>query len=174
LDFSRVWAAQAVPVPFVRQLDAISEVMAQVLRSPPQAGQTISEWAQQQACRQQALQMPVGVVAGFDDFVVGRDEVRAATREGCQEGRINDGLARVTGVIELGAPFWQAVERFALGKRLVTADDRKLPAMSWRPCRWLYTSRRGRCRGGHSVLEDRPAACSAPAWMRSLSRGPQR
>jgi hypothetical protein len=31
----------------------------------------------------------------------------------------------VTEIIERGAPFWQAVERFALGKGLVTADDRR-------------------------------------------------
>lgn len=64
-------------------------------------------------------------MAGFDDFVVARDEVRAANRERREEGRIDDGLARVTEVIELGAPFWQAVERFALGKGLLTPDDRK-------------------------------------------------
>ncbi len=125
LDFSRVWAAQSVPEPLVRQLDAIAEVMAQVLRNPPQAGQNISEWAKQQGCRNRALETPVDVVAGFDAFVVTREEVRAATRERREEGRIDDGLARVTEVIELGAPFWQAVERFALGRRLVTEDDRR-------------------------------------------------
>ncbi len=125
MDFSRVWALQAVPEPLVRQLDAIAEVMAQVLRNPPQAGQNISEWAKQQACRKRALETPVAMVAGFDDFVVARDEVRAANRERREEGRIDDGLARVTEVIELGAPFWQAVERFALGKGLVTPEDRR-------------------------------------------------
>ncbi len=125
LDFARVWALQAVPEPLVRQLDAIAEVMVNVLRDPPQAGQNISEWAKQQACRKRALETPVDLVARFDDFVVARDEVRAATRERREEGRIDDGLARVTEVIELGAPFWQAVERFALGKGLVTADDQK-------------------------------------------------
>jgi hypothetical protein len=125
LDFSRVWAAQAVPEPLVRQLDAVADVMAQVLRNPPLAGQNISEWAKQQACRMRALEMPVDVVAGFDDFVVGRDEVRAADRERREEGRIDDGLARVTEVVALGAPFWQAVERFALDKGLVGADDRR-------------------------------------------------
>ena len=65
-----------------------------------EAGQNVSAWAKQQACRQQALQMPVDVVAGFDDLVVGRDEVRAATWERCQAGRIDDGLARVTEVVE--------------------------------------------------------------------------
>jgi hypothetical protein len=125
LDFSRVWAAQAVPEPLIRQVDAIAEAMAQVLRNPPQAGQNISEWAKQQACRKRALETGVDVVSGFDGFVVGRDEVRTAKRDRRDEGRIDEDLARVTEVIGLGAPFWQAVERFAMGRRLATPDDLK-------------------------------------------------
>jgi hypothetical protein len=125
LDFSRVWAAQAVPEPLMRQVDAIAEAMAQVLRNPPQAGQNISEWAKQQACRKRALETEVDVVSGFDGFVAGRDEVRTAKRDRRDEGRIDEGLARVTEVIGLGAPFWQAVERFAMGRRLATPDDLK-------------------------------------------------
>jgi hypothetical protein len=127
--------------------------MAQVLRSPPQVRQNISEWAKQQACRMRALETPVDVVAGFDDFVVGRDEVRAADRERREEGRIDDGLARVTEVVELGAPFWQAVERFALGKGLVSADDRRAlhPARmvpeSWQATQLIALLQRCRERG---------------------------
>ena len=52
----------------------IAEAMAGVLRSPPQAGQNITEWAKQQACRKRALETPVEEVAGFPRRLVGAEE----------------------------------------------------------------------------------------------------
>ena len=66
LDYIKVWAQQSAGDVLEQQIAQISEVMARVLQNPPLAGQNISEWAKQQACRRTALETEVPLVKGFD------------------------------------------------------------------------------------------------------------
>lgn len=130
LDYQKVWAAQATGEVLERQLLSIAEAMMMVLRSPPLAGQNISEWAKQQACRRQALATPVAVVAGFDAFLAGKADVRAAHREEREKQRIGDGLKAVGEVVSLGACFWQELRSFAVSHRMVAPDEQPALALA--------------------------------------------
>lgn len=123
LDYLRVWATQSAGALLERQLLAIAEVMMRVLRSPPLAGQNISEWAKQQACRKIAIETEVPVEAEFDTILIGRAEVRSAKRDDQEKQRVADGMHAITKVIEVGGPFWTAVREFARAKRLASPDD---------------------------------------------------
>jgi hypothetical protein len=152
LDYLKVWAAQAAGETLEGQLAAIAEVMMGVLRSPPLAGQNISEWAKQQACRKRALEADVSVVSGLDVFLLGKDDTRSAVREDQENQRVADGVQAVAEVLGAGAAFWTSLRVFARTKRLTTADDegalsvacsmpRKLP-MDWQAARLLALRRR--------------------------------
>lgn len=130
LDYLKVWAAQASGQVLERQLLSIAESMMEVLRSPPLAGQNISEWAKQQACRRQALATPVAAMAGLDAFLTEKAEVRAAHREEREKQRIGDGLQAVSEVVGLGARFWQELQSFALRHRLVASNERPALALA--------------------------------------------
>ena len=123
LDYLRVWSSQSVDAVLERQILAIAEVMMSVLRSPPLAGQNISEWAKQQACRSRALEATVPVEPGFSAFALARDEAKSADREERGRQRVADGLRDVTQVIEAGAAYWQALRSFATAKRFLLPDD---------------------------------------------------
>ena len=123
LDYLKVWATQAAGELLERQLLVIAEAMMGVLRSPPLAGQNISEWAKQQACRKKALEAEVTVECGFDAFILGKDDARLAVREDQGKQRIADGLQAIAEVLEAGAAFWLSLRIFARAKRLTTADD---------------------------------------------------
>jgi len=123
LDFLRVWTAQAAGDVLEKQLLLVAEAMMTVLRSPPQAGQNVSEWAKQQACRRAALETDVPVLPGLDRFFIGRTDVRAAERDQREAEQITEGLAAVEEVIALGAEAWRAVRSFARDKKLASFDD---------------------------------------------------
>jgi hypothetical protein len=123
-----------------------------VLRSPPLAGQNISEWAKQQACRKQALEADVPVERGLGTFLLGKEAARSATREEQENQRVADGVQAIEEVLKAGAPFWSSLRSFARAKRLTTADDegaltvacsmpRKLPN-EWQATRLLAVRRR--------------------------------
>lgn len=71
LDYARIWAQQAPGEMLQRQIAAIAKAMAKVLRTPPQAGRNIGEWAKQQACRNAAMEASVPVADGFDAWIAG-------------------------------------------------------------------------------------------------------
>jgi len=123
LDYARIWAAQAAGDVLERQLLSISEVMMGVLRSPPLAGQNISEWAKQQACRKIALETAVPIDPGLSRFLVGKDDTRSAEREQRGTQRVTEGLVALTEVIAVGAEGWRNIQSFARDRRLVMPDD---------------------------------------------------
>lgn len=152
LDFLRIWSAQAAGSLLERQLLAIAEVMMGVLRSPPLAGQNISEWAKQQACRKKALEAEVPVEPEFEALLLGKEDVKAAVREEREKQRVADGVGAVTEVMTAGAPFWLALRGFARAKRLTTPEDeaalsiacsmpRRVPA-DWQAARLLAVRER--------------------------------
>ena len=132
IDHLRIWASQSAGEILESQMAEIARVMSSVLRSPPQAGQNISEWAKQQACRKQALETEVPVVPGFDDQLIGTADVRTARKEAKVEDRIDRGLEAVTEVIGRGGSFWRKLREYAQDKRLLSPDDERSlrPAMS--------------------------------------------
>ena len=152
LDYLKVWSAQAAGEVLERQLLAIAEAMMRVLRSPPLAGQNISEWAKQQACRKKALETEVPVELGLDAFLLGKEDVRSAVREDQEKQRVADGIQAIAEVMEAGVAFWSSLRVFARAKRLTTPDDegaltvacsmpRKVPT-DWQAARLLAVRRR--------------------------------
>ncbi len=152
LDYLKVWSTQAVGDVLERQLLAIAEVMMHVLRNPPLAGQNVSEWAKQQACRKNALETDVPVEPRFDAFLLEKEEARSAVRDDQEKQRIADGVQAVAEVMAAGAEFWSSLRTFARARRLTTPDDegvlgvacsmpRKLPT-DWQAARLLAVRRR--------------------------------
>ena len=125
LDSQRLWQMQMAGGVLEAQLALIAERMAQVLRSPPMAGQNISEWAKQQACRKAALEAEVPVVDGFDAILLPSDEAKAAIRDARKEGRIDDGIRAVSEVMSRSAASWIEVRDYAKEMRLLTPEDEK-------------------------------------------------
>jgi hypothetical protein len=152
LDYLKVWSAQAAGDVLERQLLAIAEAMMRHLRTPPLAGQNISEWAKQQACRKKAVETDVPVEPRLDAFLIGKEDANSAAREDREKQRIADGMQAVVEVTEAGAAFWSSLRVFARAKRLTTADDegvltvacsvpKKVPT-EWQAARLLAVRRR--------------------------------
>jgi hypothetical protein len=123
LDYLKVWTAQSAGTVLEGQILAIAETMMRVLRLPPLAGQNISEWAKQQACRKAAMEAEVPVEPGFDAFLLGKDDAKSAMRDDRGKQRVSNGLQAITEVVGAGAPFWLSLRTFAQAKRLTTPDD---------------------------------------------------
>ena len=130
----RIWSAQVAGDVLERQMLVIGEVMAGVLRNPPQAGQNISEWAKQQACRKRALETDVPILRVFDGLLLDKDDVRSERQDSRADGRVDLALECVTKVMKRGAEHWQRIRDHARVHRLLLAGDEKalLPALNLR------------------------------------------
>jgi AIPR protein len=125
IDYLRIWAAQSAGDVMEGQMLAIGEAMATVLRSPPQAGQNISEWAKQQACRKRALETEVPVIERFEGLLCSTDDIRVGQKEGKAAGYIDRGLEAVTEVMKRGSLFWENLRDYARTRKLLLLDDER-------------------------------------------------
>lgn len=124
-DYMKVWAQQSVGDVLERQIAITSEAMARVLKNPPLAGQNISEWAKQQACRRTALETRVSLAKGFDDWVVTSDEKRASKRQQRATGLVDRGLDSIKQVLARDSRYWESLRGFCRAKRILLPEDDK-------------------------------------------------
>lgn len=152
LNYMKIWTAQAAGEVLEHQILRIAEVMNEVLSSPPQSGQSIGEWAKQQACRKRALETDVPVIAGLDLFLVDKADARSDDRKQREDQRVTDGLVAVSEVVMLGAGYWQKLRVFAREKGIASPDEdaavgiacsvpKRIPA-DWQAARALDLRRR--------------------------------
>ncbi len=125
LDYIKVWTQQAAGPALEQQIGKISEAVARVLRNPPLAGQNISEWAKQQACRRTVLETPVSVVKDFDDWIITSDDRRANKREQRATGLVDSGLDSIKLVLARDSKYWESLRGFCRAKRILLPDDEK-------------------------------------------------
>lgn len=125
LDFHRMWLVQVAEPLLEYQLLMIAERMARVLRNPPMAGQNISEWAKQQACRKAALETDVFVVDGLDAFLLPPDEAKAAVRDAKTAGKIDDSIRAVSEIMSRNSKSWMAIRDYAREMRLLGPEDER-------------------------------------------------
>jgi hypothetical protein len=132
LDWSKIWASQSADDVLRHQILIIAEAMAGVLRSPPQAGQNIGEWAKQQACRKRALETDVQELPAFRSKLIDADDQKAVRKSARDESRVDRGLEAITEVMKKDGVFWQALESYARQRNLLFPEDERalVPAMS--------------------------------------------
>ncbi|MCW3476751.1 AIPR family protein [Limobrevibacterium gyesilva] len=163
LDFLKVWAAQSADKMLERQLLSIAHVMMDVLRSPPKAGMNISEWAKQQACREQALKAPVCVLPGFDVWLMGRDAARSATRQARADQEVGDALTARIEIMKLGIGFWTELRTFAVTNRVLDSTDLGIVSTACTPGRIPSDRQAARLLEIKQRCETRGFAAGAPA-----------
>jgi hypothetical protein len=125
LDYLKIWTQQSTGDVLERQIATISELMLGVLQNPPLAGQNVSEWAKQQACRNTALETPVPLVKGFEHWLLTTEDGRARKRDQKVTGLIDRGLDAVKRVVAREPRYWESLREFGRAKRLLLPDDEK-------------------------------------------------
>jgi hypothetical protein len=125
IDYLKVWAQQSAGDVLEQQIAKAAEVMARVLQNPPLAGQNISEWAKQQACRRTALDTRVPVVKRLDDWTITIEDRRAGKREQRATGLIDRGLDSINQVLSYDSKYWESLRAFCRTKRILLPDDER-------------------------------------------------
>jgi hypothetical protein len=125
LDYLKIWAQQSAGDVLEQQIAVTSEAMIRVLQNPPLAGQNISEWAKQQACRSTALELAVPAVKCLGDWLVTGEDSRARRREQRAVGQIDRGLDAIKQVVSRDSSYWESLRDFGRTLKILLPDDEK-------------------------------------------------
>ncbi|HJU15888.1 MAG TPA: hypothetical protein VJ770_05430 [Stellaceae bacterium] len=72
-----------------------------------------------------ALETGMEEVAGFRARLAGGEDLKAARKAACGDGRVDRGVEAITEVMQKEAPFWQAVRAYARQRGLLFPEDEK-------------------------------------------------
>jgi hypothetical protein len=120
LNFAKIWTQQAAGPVLERQIVRIGEAVAGIILKPPVAGRNISEWAKLQGCRKVALETRVGIVKGFDEWMISADQLKAYKR---QQSKISQELDAVKQVCTRDTSYWTSLRDFCRAKRILSPYD---------------------------------------------------
>lgn len=123
LNFSNVWAAQALTPALQGALTAAADAVMEVVTKPVLTGQNISEWAKQQACwsRVKSLEVnwPVSLFRELQSVAEAKEKQRAAKKDKQELS----GIEAQTEVVKLGNAYWQSLLAWQGGRRIFSATD---------------------------------------------------
>jgi len=125
LDWAHVWNVQCAGEILERQILVVAEAVARIIRTPAREGQSPTEWAKMEACRTQSLAVNVSAVDGFGGWVRSAEDVRTGQDQDRANGSVDEGLAAVTSVMEIGQERWQLLVQSARTKGMMRPADNR-------------------------------------------------
>jgi hypothetical protein len=123
LDFTRIWARQALSPVLESQIRLIAKDVADVITSPESGFSNVTEWAKKQACWQRASKLPVLVVDDFEKELTLKLYEASEKKASKEEQKVLGGIERQTMVYELGAAYWLGLRSWAQPRLLFTPDE---------------------------------------------------
>jgi hypothetical protein len=140
LDFKAIWDAQSLPPALETFLQKLAQEVCGVITEPPVQGMHVGEWSKKEACWQRVKDLNVSIPIALQDVFVGRDEVRADTRDNALQGRLDNQIDALTTVVTLGAVYWSRLASWAAEYSPIFGMEADLVRNASRPG-WLPTDR---------------------------------
>lgn len=123
LNFANVWSLQSLTQGLREAIAAAADAVMDVVTRPVVPGQNITEWAKQQACwnRVQALDVdwPPSLSRDLQSVAEAKEQSKAARKD----KKELSGIEAQTEVIRLGHSYWQALQAWSEGRRLLNPTE---------------------------------------------------
>ncbi|MEW6131525.1 MAG: AIPR family protein [Acidobacteriota bacterium] len=126
LDLRSIWAKQTVSSNLDNQLTLIAKAAFDVIVSPSQGFQNVTEWCKKEICWQRVRESDVQLNRTFIRELIGGDEVQVVKKDARTQQQINSGIEAQTTVVTLGAAYWSRLGEWGRQNKLLSANDEKL------------------------------------------------
>ena len=123
LDLMAIWSRQAIPNVVQTALIELSELVYGKLTDPLRGVENVTQWCKRDGCWDSVQSIDYKLSADIEVCLIGRDEMRIATREAKADQRIVSDTEVMTKVVEIPTEQWQNALAFATDKRMVSPDE---------------------------------------------------
>ncbi len=126
LDYAEYWTRQGASPALERQLSVVARRVFDVLTSPPQGIQNVTEWAKKELCWTRISQLEIPLSVELLGELLDRDTDRSRKSEArVEQGQVNRINAQIE-VVELGSSHWATLEEWGRSMNLLNPDQLKL------------------------------------------------
>lgn len=141
LDMRAIWNKQAISDGLDVQLASIAKSVFEVIVTPSQGFQNVTEWCKKELCWQRVQETAVALTAAFAKELIDTDEVRRTKKEAKLRQQVDSGIAAQSEVVKLGAGYWSSLATWGTRKKLLSEEDNKLISIAARIPRMIPTDR---------------------------------
>lgn len=126
LDTPRIWKQQGISAALTEQLKLIARSMYQVITSPEEGLENVTEWAKKELAWQRAQSKRVELLPEFEAELILREQVEEIRNAAIETARIDRGISDVAAVVATKPAIWREVRRWGLDNKLLTAKEEQL------------------------------------------------
>ncbi len=124
VDFERVWRRQDLTPGLRDALAMSSEVVNQVITTPPVGSRNVTEWAKQQACWNRVKELAIEWPESLRQDLMSRAERRDQERSSVRQQKVLNGIELQMAVVQAGAQFWSQVREWGAHAGRLSERDR--------------------------------------------------
>lgn len=126
LNIQAIWRAQAISAALTGQLRTIARVMYDVITSPEQGLENVTEWCKKELAWQRAQQKRIALMPELAAELVSQAEQMARQEDALDTARIDAGIAAITEVVNYKPSNWRRMREWGNAHRQLTAKDDQL------------------------------------------------
>lgn len=133
LDAPKIWKQQGISVAFREQLKLIARNMYQVITSPEEGIENVTEWAKKELAWQRAQSKRIELLPEFEAELILREQVDEIRNAAIEAARIDRGLSDIAAVVAIKPAVWREVRQWGLNNKLLTAKEEQLLLLAATP-----------------------------------------
>jgi hypothetical protein len=130
LNFTAVWDRQTLPPVLHEAIIAAVDAVREVVTSPAQPGQNITEWAKITACWQRVQALEIEWPEALPDILQSVADARAAMKGAKATKKAYDATQAAIDVINLGASYWQQLVQWPGVRKAITPKELSVVALA--------------------------------------------
>lgn len=126
LNIQSIWRTQMISQALSAQLKVIARIMYDVITSPDQGLENVTEWCKKELAWQRAQQKRVYLVPALAEELVSQAEQMEREADAEDIARIDAGIAAITEVVNYKSSNWRRMREWGNSRRELTAREDQL------------------------------------------------
>lgn len=126
LDCQGIWKRQGMSPALTAQLKLIARVMYDVVTSPEQGLENVTEWCKKELAWQRAQQRSIPLLPEFEAELVLSELVAESEKSARDTERIDRGIAAITAVVQTKPSRWRDIRQWGMQHNHLTGKEEQL------------------------------------------------
>lgn len=124
LDLGLIWNRQSIPDLITNELIRITKYVFETITDPNRGTINVTQWCKRDACWETVLKnCQIKLPNSLDVVLISKDDSAGEEKAAKKDQKIVSDFEAQKRVIELGADFWETVNKFVLMKHIATSPD---------------------------------------------------
>jgi hypothetical protein len=133
LNCQAIWKEQSMTPALAQQLRSIAQAMYEVITSPEEGLENVTEWCKKELAWQRAQQKPIEVAPALILELVSSDDAAEARKDAREIERIDRGIAAITAVVQAKPSSWRQIRDWGLQNNHLTGKEEQLLLLAATP-----------------------------------------